>query len=102
MSVFRSPARPDYPGNRKEGEVAKEHPPRGHDEKVKKVDVGWSSLVHGPDHHEDQHSMGRNAGHDLFHKGDHDPGQNSWSHPHGSKAQEHKSKFIPDQKYKHR
>jgi len=90
MSVFRSVARPDYPGNRKEGEVAKEHPPRGFDEKVKKVDTAWGGLVHGPECHEDQHSMGKGRSDcvdEAHHTMDHDPGWNSWGPPHGSKEQ---------------
>lgn len=59
MSAHRSPARPNYPGNYKEGELAKGGgTPRGHDEVAKKVSVGWDELKHGPSLHEDQHSHG--------------------------------------------
>jgi hypothetical protein len=54
MTDFRSPMRPDYPGNRKEGEVSKARGPAGHDAKVTKTSVAWSDMTGGPPHHEDQ------------------------------------------------
>jgi hypothetical protein len=59
MTAFRSPMRPDYPGNRKEGEVSRARGPAGHDEKVKKTGVDWGSMASGPAHHEDQKSFGK-------------------------------------------
>jgi hypothetical protein len=82
--------------------VAKEHQPRGHDEKIKKVDVGWSDLAHGPAHHEDQKGMGKgtmNAHDEGYHKLDHDPGRNPWGPPRGSK-ENHRTDFVPGQKHK--
>ena len=59
MTSFRSPARPSYPGNRKEGEVGTAHPPKPHDAETVKKSVDWSSLHHGPEQHEDQMSRGK-------------------------------------------
>ena len=58
MSVHRSPARPNYPGNYKEGELSTQHPPKPHDAETVKKSVGWDELKHGPDLHDDQHSFG--------------------------------------------
>lgn len=69
----RSPARPNYPGNRKEGEVGTEHPPKPHDAETVKKSVDWSSLHHGPEHHPDQMSMGKDRSDGFDHASD-EPG----------------------------
>jgi hypothetical protein len=107
MSVFRSPARPSFPGNRKEGEVSRSQPhpaPLGPAKSGRQPgsDASWKDLHKGPEQHEDQRSMGkgRSDAHDEANiKHDHDPGWNKWEAPHGSK-ENHRTDFVPGQKHK--
>jgi len=86
VSVHRSPARPEYPGNYKEGEVSRTQPrpaPLGPAKSGRQPGHDHSLHVHGPELHEDQHSMGRGtmSAHEIHH------GKKSWEPPHGSKMQ---------------
>jgi hypothetical protein len=103
MSVHRSPARPDYPGNYKEGELARSQPkpaPLGPAKSGRQPGTDHKLSHEGPEMHDDQksHGAGTMSGYET-HREHPSPGRGSWIHPQGSK-ENHRTDFVPGQKHK--
>jgi hypothetical protein len=103
VSVHRSPARPDYPGNYKEGEVARTQPkpaPLGPGKSGRQPGSSATLSHEGPEMHDDQKNMGSGtmSAH-TEHRSHEKPGRGSWGPPAGSK-ENHRTDFVPGQKHK--